>query len=334
MTFSNHHPYLIDKFGRIIDYLRISITDRCDFRCIYCMAEEMTFLPRSQILTLEEIYRLAKIFVELGVKKIRITGGEPLLRNGMIDLLDQIGKLENLKELVLTTNGSHLASNALALKKANVKRLNISLDTLQTEKFRKLTRTGNLSDVLAGIEAAKNAEFTGIKLNAVILKNHNDDEICDLVEFAIQKQIDISFIEEMPLGVIKTHHRGDVYCSSDAIKAELESHFDLLTSAEKTGGPSRYFVIKDTKTKIGFISPHSHNFCSDCNRVRITAEGKLFLCLGNETFVDLKKILRGNETDNLLKQSIVNAIQLKPEKHFFNLLEQPVIFRHMNVTGG
>ncbi len=326
---------LIDRFGRTVDYLRISITDRCDFRCVYCMAEDMTFLPRNQILSLEEIYILAKTFVELGVKKIRITGGEPLVRKGALELLQQIGGLNGLHELVITTNGSQLVGTAAILKAAKVKRLNISLDTLDAVKFKELTRTGNLQNVLNGIQTAKKEGFERIKLNAVVLKNRNHDEVCDLVQFAINNEIDISFIEEMPLGVVEKHNRAEAYYSSDEIRADLEKRFRLEKSPDKTGGPSDYFQIPKTKTRVGFISPHSHNFCSTCNRVRLTVEGRLLLCLGNEHSVDLKEMLRSPDFNaENLKQAIVNAMEIKPEKHEFNIQEQPVIFRYMNMTGG
>lgn len=326
---------LIDRFGRKVDYLRISITDRCDFRCVYCMAEEMIFLPRAQILTLEEIYNLAQAFAELGVKKIRITGGEPLVRQGALDLLQDIGSIASLKELVLTTNGSKLTEMAQDLKKAKVKRINISLDTLDPVKFNTITRTGDLSQVLAGIDAAKAAGFERLKINAVILKNRNHDEVCDLVQFAIDKEVDISFIEEMPLGVVSAHNRAETYYASALIKADLEQRFSLLPSISKTGGPSDYFNVIGTNTRVGFISPHSANFCSTCNRVRLTVEGRLLLCLGNEHSVDLKQVIRANPGDMAyLKQVIVNAMQIKPEKHEFNLHEQPVILRYMNATGG
>jgi cyclic pyranopterin phosphate synthase len=328
-------PQLIDRFGRKVDYLRISITDRCDFRCLYCMAEDMTFLSRAQILTLEEIYTLVEAFTELGVKKIRITGGEPLVRNGVLDLLRNIGSISSLKELVLTTNGSKLVQMAQDLKQAKVKRLNISLDTLNPIKFKAITRTGDLAQVLAGIDAAKAAGFEKLKINAVILKNRNHNEVGDLVQFAIDKEIDISFIEEMPLGVVSEHNRAEAYYASDLIKADLEQRFSLLPSIEKTAGPSNYFSVVGTSTKVGFISPHSANFCGTCNRVRLTAEGRLLLCLGNEHSVDLKKVIRSHPGDSqYLKQTIINAMQHKPEKHEFNLQEQPVILRYMNATGG
>ncbi len=331
----DQNQLLIDRFGRRVDYLRISITDRCDFRCIYCMSEDMTFLPRAQILTLEEIYALAKTFTELGVHKIRVTGGEPLVRKGALKLLAKMAKLPGLHELVLTTNGSTLNKTATALQAAGVKRLNISLDTLDAGKFRKITRVGHLPDVLSGIETAKKAGFERIKINAVILKHRNHDEVADLVRFAIAREIDISFIEEMPLGYVGQHDRAEAYYSSDQIREDLEKVFSLLPSTEKTGGPSYYFRIGGTQTRVGFISPHSHNFCSQCNRVRLTAEGRLLLCLGNEHSVDLKHVLRAYPGDiERLKKTLVHAMSIKPEKHQFNLHEQPVILRHMNTTGG
>jgi GTP 3',8-cyclase len=335
MTNSSLLPQLIDRFGRTVDYLRISITDRCDFRCVYCMSEEMTFLPREQVLSLEELYTIAKAFTELGVKKIRITGGEPLVRRGALELLENIGSIESLHELVLTTNGSQLEHMALPLKKAGVKRINISLDTLDADKFKAITRTGDLLQVLRGIDAAKAAGFERIKINSVILKDKNHQEVVDLVHFAIDKGIDISFIEEMPLGMVSQHDRSSAYYSSDCIKADLATQFSLLASTEKTGGPSVYYKVQGTDTRVGFISPHSANFCSTCNRVRLTVEGQLLLCLGNEHSVDLKQIIRSNPGDmEILKQAIVDAMLIKPEKHEFNIHEQPIILRHMSVTGG
>ena len=326
---------LIDRFGRQINYLRLSITDRCDFRCVYCMAEDMTFLPKAHILRLEEIYLIAKVFTELGVAKIRVTGGEPLVRRGALDLLAQLGQLPQLRELVLTTNGSQLAKTAPALKAAGVKRLNISLDTLNPERFRHITRTGDLKTVLAGIETARQVGFERIKLNAVILKNRNHDEVVDLVRFAIAHDLDISFIEEMPLGHIADHDRAEAYYPSAAIRADLSHHFTLQAVPDNTGGPSRYYRIAGTSSKVGFISPHSENFCGSCNRVRLTVEGRLLLCLGNEHAVDLKAVVRAHPDDSAaLRHAILAAMALKPEKHEFNLHEQPIILRHMNVTGG
>ena len=328
-------PKLIDSFGRTVNYLRLSVTDRCDFRCVYCMSEEMTFMPRAQILTLEEIYQVAKAFVELGVTKLRVTGGEPLIRRNILELMNKLGNLQGLDELVMTTNGSHLDKMAQDLKKADVKRLNISLDTLNPERFKRLTRTGDLQQVLRGVAAAKAQGFERIKLNAVILKNRNHDEVVDLVRYAVEHGFDISFIEEMPLGQVSDHSRAEAYYPSYQIREDLAQHFSLLSTTDKTSGPSNYFRVDGGATRVGFISPHSENFCSQCNRVRLTAEGRLLLCLGNEHSVDLKKVLRSNPGNlELLKQTIVEAMKIKPEKHEFNLQEKPVIFRHMSVTGG
>jgi len=335
MTYPSNPVQLIDRFGRTVDYLRISITDRCDFRCVYCMAEDMTFLPRAQILTLEEIATLAKAFAELGVKKIRITGGEPLVRKGALELLQTLGQIESLQELVITTNGSQLETMATGLKAAGVKRINISLDTLDADKFKAITRTGDLHQVLRGIDAVKAAGFERIKINAVILKDRNHLEVGDLVQYAVDKGIDISFIEEMPLGVVAKHDRSEAYYSSALIKQDLANTFSLVESLEKTGGPSNYFKVAGTQTRVGFISPHSDNFCSTCNRVRLTVEGRLLLCLGNEHSVDLKAMLRANPGNmTILKQAIVDAMLIKPEKHEFNIHEQPVILRYMSMTGG
>ncbi|TAK63081.1 GTP 3',8-cyclase MoaA [Methylobacter sp.] len=335
MTHQSSLTSLVDRFGRTVDYLRISITDRCDFRCLYCMAEDMVFLPRAQVLTLEEIYTLAKAFAELGVKKIRVTGGEPLVRKGALELLQNIGSIESLNELVITTNGSQLETMAASLKEAGVKRINISLDTLDADKFKAITRTGDLQQVLRGIQAAKTAGFERIKINAVILKDRNHWEVNDLVRFAVDYGIDISFIEEMPLGIVSQHSRADAYYSSDLIKADLVRNFTLIATAEKTGGPSNYFNVAGSQTRVGFISPHSENFCGTCNRVRLTVEGRLLLCLGNEHSVDLKQVIRANPGNMaVLKQAIVDAMLIKPEKHEFNINEQPIILRYMNMTGG
>lgn len=326
---------LIDNFGRTVNYIRISVTDRCDFRCVYCMAEEMEFMPRAQLLTFEELTTISRAFVELGVDKIRITGGEPLIRKNISKLFQDIGQLPGLRELVTTTNGSQLPKLAPQLKDAGVKRINISLDSLDAEKFKHITRTGKLEDVLAGIQAAIDTGFVGIKLNTVILKNRNDDEVIDLVTFAIDKKIDISFIEEMPLGVIDDHDRAKVYYSSDEIRADIEKVMTLIPTTESTGGPAKYYKIPDTDTRVGFISPHSHNFCGDCNRVRLTCEGKLLLCLGQEHAVDLRHVIRSHPGDmDRLKQVIRDSMNIKPEGHDFNLQEKPIIMRHMNVTGG
>ena len=326
---------LVDKFGRTVDYVRISVTDRCDFRCVYCMEEEMTFVPRAQLLTLEEIHRIGQAFTELGVSKIRITGGEPLVRRNVIKLFEDLGRLPGLEELVTTTNGSQLVKMSRDLKNAGVKRVNISLDSLDEEKFRRITRVGELSSVLAGIDAALDAGFEKVKINSVILKNRNHDEVLDLVDFASSKGMDISFIEEMPLGVIAEHDRAEAYYSSDQIREDLQQRFTLVPTTEKTNGPSRYFRVKETGTRVGFISPHSHNFCGDCNRVRLTCEGRLLLCLGQEHSVDLRHVLRSHPGElEPLKNAIRDSMSIKPKGHDFDLTAKPVIFRHMNVTGG
>ncbi len=326
---------LVDNFGRTVDYLRISVTDRCDFRCVYCMSEEMSFVPRKDLLTLEELSQIALAFTQLGVKKIRITGGEPLIRRNIIKLFEDIGRLPGLEELVTTTNGSQLATLAPQLKQAGLKRINISLDSLDEERFKRITRVGDLKKVLAGIDVALNTGFKKIKLNSVILKNRNHDEVLGLVNFANERGMDISFIEEMPLGVIGDHDRAETFYSSDQIKQDLKQHFSLIPTTETTAGPSKYFYIAGSKTRIGFISPHSHNFCDDCNRVRLTCEGLLLLCLGQEHSVDLRTIIREYPDDmERLKQTIRDSMSIKPKGHEFNLQAKPVIFRHMNVTGG
>jgi cyclic pyranopterin phosphate synthase len=331
----SHPERLVDNFGRTVNYVRISVTDRCDFRCVYCMAEEMEFVPRAQLLTLEELAHIARAFTELGVGKIRITGGEPLVRRNVLKLFRDIGALPGLRELVLTTNGSQLGHMAAELRAAGVRRVNISLDSLDPERFRRITRVGDLAIVRAGIDAALAAGFERVKLNAVILRNRNDDEVTDLVRFALERGMDISFIEEMPLGVIGDHDRAEAYCSSDAIRADLERTFTLVPTTESTGGPSRYFRIPGSATRVGFISPHSHNFCDACNRVRLTCEGRLLLCLGQEHSMDLRHVVRAHPGDlDALKQAIRDAMRIKPRGHDFNLAEKPVIFRHMNVTGG
>lgn len=326
---------LVDRFGRHINYVRLSVTDRCDFRCVYCMSEDMTFLPRAQILTLEELLQVARAFRELGVAKIRLTGGEPLVRRNILWLLERIGELDGLRELVITTNGSQLERMAPAIRAAGVRRVNISLDSLRPDRFRRITRTGELDQVLRGIDAALAAGFEGIKLNSVVLKNRNHDEVHDLVAFAVGRGIDISFIEEMPLGVIGDHDRAEAYYSSDAIRTDLEERYEMLPTTENSGGPARYYRVQGTSTRVGFISPHSHNFCGTCNRVRVTAEGRLLLCLGQEHSVDLRRVLRAHPGEpEALKAAIVDAMHIKPKGHDFDLQGQPVLMRHMNMTGG
>lgn len=328
-------PQLIDRFNRQVSYVRLSVTDRCDFRCVYCMAEDMVFSPKDQILSLEEIELTARAFVELGVSKIRLTGGEPLVRHDVMSLINNIGKLEGLDDFTLTTNGSQLQKYARTLRDSGIARINISIDSLQSERFTNITRTGKLDQVLAGIDAAIAAGFKKIKLNAVILKGRNDDEILDLVEFARAKKVDLSFIEEMPLGLIDEHSRALSFCSSDEIRETISERYVLNATAETTGGPSRYYSMSGSDSRIGFISPHSHNFCHLCNRVRVTVEGRLLLCLGNEHSVDLREVLRAYPGEiEPLKEAIVNAMAIKPERHHFDLEEEPEIVRFMNMTGG
>jgi cyclic pyranopterin phosphate synthase len=328
---------LVDRFGRRVNYVRMSITDRCDFRCVYCMDDEMTFMPREQLLTLEEIVFLLRGFCELGVEKVRITGGEPLVRRNVDWLINEIGGLKqttSLQELTLTTNGSQLPKYADALRSAGVDRINISLDSLNAERFKDLTRVGNLNDVLDGINAVKEKGFKRIKLNAVIMKGRNDDEVVDLARFAIENGLDISYIEEMPLGEV-SHARHESFCSSDEVLALLKDTFELQPSLSSTGGPSRYYQVQDSESRIGFISPHSHNFCSQCNRVRVTTEGQLLLCLGQEHSMDLRGVIRRYPGDiEKLKQAIVASMDIKLEGHDFDIKVKPVIFRHMSVTGG
>ena len=329
----NSTQKLVDQFGRTVDYIRLSITDRCDFRCTYCMAEDMTFLPRDQVLSLEECARLVHIFVGLGVTKVRITGGEPLVRKNALWLFETIG--QTVPNLVLTTNGSQLAEQAQALKKAGVKRINISIDSLKPVVFNKITRTGNLNKVLNGLQMAKNVGFDNIKINTVLMRGSNDDEAADLVQFAIDQQIDISFIEEMPLGVVD-HNRENTFVSNAETLKLLASKYSLTASTHNSGGPARYWRVANSHTKIGFISPHSHNFCESCNRVRITCKGELYLCLGQEDKVDLMPLLRENPNDDApIIDAILNSMRVKPKGHDFDLQRaKPAVVRFMSHTGG
>jgi len=332
----NANAPLQDRFGRGVEYLRLSVTDRCDFRCVYCMSEDMTFLPRAQILSLEQLYDIASSFVRLGVKKIRLTGGEPLVRNNVMSLVERLGQLEQLEQLHLTTNGAQLDKFAAPLKAAGLTGMNISIDSLQPDRFKELTRFGELKKVLNGIDAACDAGFQRLKLNAVILKGRNDDEILDLVDFARDKHIDISFIEEMPLGNISEHDRALSFISSEQIRTTIETRHGLTPTTENTGGPSRYYRMADSTSRVGFISPHSNNFCHLCNRVRLTVEGRLLLCLGNEHSVSLKELVDEYPGDHeKLREAIIKAMDLKPERHHFSLDEdEPQIVRFMNTTGG
>ncbi|MEK9593201.1 MAG: GTP 3',8-cyclase MoaA [Luminiphilus sp.] len=326
---------LIDSFDRRISYLRLSVTDRCDFRCQYCMAETMTFLPRGQVLTIEELLRTARLFTELGVKKIRVTGGEPLIRRGVGELFAGLGKLPGLDTLALTTNGSHLLEQAAGLSAAGVRSINISLDSLNPTRFEAITRIGKLSTVLEGIDAAIASGFERIRLNAVILNGLNHDEVVTLTHFALSKQIHIAFIEEMPLGQVNLGGKQLEYVSSDSIKSELETHFELQPLVSRdSSGPSRDYLIAGSQTQVGFISPHSHNFCAECNRLRVSAEGRLLMCLGNEESIDLRDLLRSGRSDDEIKSTIIDSLAIKPERHVFDRPDEPQIVRFMNATGG
>ncbi|HNC52131.1 MAG TPA: GTP 3',8-cyclase MoaA [Accumulibacter sp.] len=326
---------LIDRYGRHVTYLRLSVTDRCDFRCGYCMAEEMSFLPRAQVLTLEECLRVARAFVDLGVSKVRVTGGEPLVRHDVVWLLERLARLPGLRELVITTNGSQLERFAAALCTAGVRRINVSLDTLRADRFREITRVGDLAKVLRGLAAAQAAGFERLKLNTVMMRGRNDDELLGLVEFAVERGMDIAFIEEMPLGEIG-HGRQTSYFSSEEALARLQTRFRLLPSTETTGGPARYWRIPDTATRVGFISPHSHNFCDSCNRVRVTARGELYPCLGNNDASQLLPLLRAHPTDDTaLRTAIVRSMGIKAKGHDFgNQMDAPQVIRFMSMTGG
>ncbi|CAH0262607.1 GTP 3',8-cyclase [Pseudomonas sp. Bi70] len=330
-----HTTQLVDPFGRRITYLRLSVTDRCDFRCTYCMSEDMVFAPRSQILSLEELYNVADAFIGLGVKRIRITGGEPLVRKNLLSLLRRLGERPELEDLSITTNGSQLAHMAGDLRAAGVTRLNVSLDSLQRERFAAFTRRDMLDQVLAGIDAAAAAGFKRIKLNSVVQTARNDDEVLGLVEYAMARGLDISFIEEMPLGSVVSHQREQTFCSSDVVRERIEARHTLVRSSHVTGGPSRYWQVSGSDTRVGFISPHSNNFCGDCNRVRVTAEGKLVLCLGHDNSLDLRSLMRAHPGDSeRLREALVGALQLKPERHHFETDEQVQVIRFMSMTGG
>ena len=326
---------LIDQFNRKIDYIRVSVTDRCDFRCVYCMSEKMTFLPKSEVLSLEETIRIIKIFSELGVKKVRITGGEPLVRKGVDKLFKSIGKIDSLDEITITTNGSQLKNKSAMLKDAGVKRINISLDSLNPLTFKKLTRIGDLKKVLDGIHAAIDTGFDKIKLNTVLMKNINENELFDLVDYAVKYYLDISFIEEMPLGQTAFDRKSTSVDNNDILN-KLRKKYLLSKSDLSTSGPAKYFSIKNTKTRIGLISPHSHNFCENCNRVRVSCKGELFLCLGHDTKVELMPLIRSFPNDDEpIKEALLNSMTIKPESHNFDLeKKQPSVVRFMSHTGG
>ena len=328
---------MIDPFGRAISYLRVSVTDRCDFRCVYCMAEDMTFLPKRDLLTLEELDRLCTAFIEKGVRKLRITGGEPLVRRKIMSLFESLGRhLGNgLDELTLTTNGSQLERFACALKAAGVRRVNVSLDTLDRDKFKAITRWGELGKVMAGIRAAQSAGLA-IKLNTVALKGVNEDEIPEMIRFAHGEGMDLTLIETMPLGDIDGD-RTDQYLPLSLVRARLGETFTLIDLPDRTGGPARYVRIAETGGRLGFITPLTHNFCESCNRVRITCTGTLYMCLGQEDAADLRAPLRASEGNELLSLAIDEAISRKPKGHDFVIdrrSQRPAVSRHMSVTGG
>lgn len=329
---------LIDPYGRGVTYLRVSVTDRCDFRCVYCMSEHMTFLPKRELLSLEELDRLCSAFVRHGVRKLRITGGEPLVRKNILWLFERLGRhlqAGALDELTVTTNGSQLAKYAKDLKAAGVERINISIDTINAEKFRTITRWGDLDTVLRGMDAAEAAGLK-LKINAVALKDFNEDEIEDLIRFAHGRGADLTLIETMPLGEIE-EDRTDQYLPLSIVKARLMDRFTLEESAYRTGGPARYVRIKETGGRLGFITPMTHNFCESCNRVRLTCTGTLYMCLGKDDAADLRQPLRASEDDSLLDRAIVDAINRKPKGHDFVIdrrSEKPAVARHMSVTGG
>ena len=328
---------LLDPFKRPVSYLRVSVTDRCDFRCEYCMAENMTFLPKKDLLSLEEIERICISFINLGTTKIRITGGEPLVRKNVMSLFENLGsflKKGSLKELTLTTNGSQLEKYAQDLYNSGVKRINVSIDTLKPALFSKLTRRGNLEQVLKGIYKAKETGLK-IKINTVALKETNEFEIIDILKWAHSNNFDMTIIETMPLGEID-YDRTDQFLPLSKVKENLEKNFTLIKSNHYTGGPSRYFDVKETKNRVGFITPLTHNFCELCNRVRLTCTGKLYMCLGQDDSADFVKAARSNNWEVELKNAIIEAISRKPKGHDFVIRrkQSPSVKRHMSVTGG
>ncbi|MCV2869768.1 GTP 3',8-cyclase MoaA [Defluviimonas sp. WL0002] len=330
---------LIDPFARPISYLRVSVTDRCDFRCTYCMAEHMQFLPKKDLLTLEELDRLCSTFIHLGVTKLRITGGEPLVRRDIMTFFRTIARhLDSgaLSELTLTTNGSQLARFADELAACGIRRVNVSLDTLDQEKFAEITRWGRLPQVMQGIEAAKRAGLR-VKINTVALKGFNEDELFSLLEWCAREDHDLTFIEVMPMGEMGEELRLDQYWPLKDLRARLAERFTLTDLAERSGGPARYVRIEETGQKVGFITPLTHNFCESCNRVRVTCTGELFMCLGQEDMADLRAPLRASSDDAALEQAIRAAIARKPKGHDFDYSRQKVagqMSRHMSHTGG
>ncbi len=336
MTSPDDTPRLIDGFGRAVSYLRVSVTDRCDLRCVYCMAEHMTFLPKAEVLTLEELDRLASTFVGLGVRKLRLTGGEPLVRKGIMELVESLSrhlKTGALDELTLTTNGTQLAQHADRLAAAGVKRINVSLDTLKPDLFRRLTRGGDVAKVIGGIDAALAAGLQ-VKINAVALKRDNAAELPALIQWAHDLGCDMTLIETMPLGEID-EDRTDQFLSLRDVRRELSSYWTLTDQAYATGGPARYAKVEETGGRLGFITPLSHNFCDACNRVRLTCTGTLHTCLGRDDASDLRAVLRGGATDGELVAAIHAAIGSKPKGHDFQVdAPRPAVARHMSTTGG
>ena len=337
-AFTTAQPPLIDPFGRTISYLRVSVTDRCDFRCVYCMAEDMTFLPKRDLLTLEELDRLCTAFIARGVRKLRLTGGEPLVRKNLMSLIESLSRhLQSgaLEELTLTTNGSQLRRHAQALFDHGVRRVNVSLDTLDPNKFKAITRWGDFSRVMDGIAAAQEAGLK-VKLNAVALRGFNDDELPAMIAFAHERGMDLTLIETMPLGDIDGD-RTDQYLPLSKVRKDLEQSFSLTDLPDQTGGPARYVRVEETGGRLGFITPLTHNFCESCNRVRVTCTGTLYLCLGQDDAADLRAPLRASEGDDLLHRAIDEAIARKPKGHDFVIDRSgaaPAVARHMSMTGG
>ena len=331
---------LIDPFARKINYLRVSVTDRCDFRCLYCMSENMTFLPKPELLTLEELDRVCTTFIKLGIEKLRITGGEPLVRKNIMEFFSSISrhlKSGKLKELTLTTNGSQLERFAESLASIGVTRINVSLDTLNTDKFKKITRWGRLEKVLSGIQAAKEAGLK-VKINVVALQKTNEDELNEFVSWCGKEGFDLTFIEVMPMGDFTEENRLRQYWSMKNVRKELEKKWTLKDIEFQTGGPARYVQVIETKGRIGFITPLSHNFCESCNRVRLTCTGQLFMCLGQEDEANLRKVIRQNPNDDdLLEERIRQAISRKPKGHDFDYSRRKIkgqMPRFMSLTGG
>jgi len=335
----NNIPKLIDPFNRAITYLRVSVTDRCDFRCVYCMSENMNFLPKADLLTLEELDKMCSAFISQGVEKLRITGGEPLVRRNIMKFFESISrhlKTGDLKELTLTTNGSQLHRFAEKLSEIGIKRINVSLDTLNEQKFSTITRWGRLSQVLKGIDAALAAGIK-IKINTVALKDFNEDELEEIVQWCANRKMDLTFIEVMPMGDIGNENRLNQYWPLSDLRKKLSETWTLYDTDEQTGGPARYVRLNETGQKIGFITPMTHNFCESCNRVRLTCTGELYQCLGQEDQVDLRKILRNHSDTEPLIQAIHNAISKKPKGHDFDYSRQSIsgqMTRHMSHTGG